>query len=121
MPGSIQRWDCRINFRCTTRFVTLTGHRIAIFVVGSILGRRRGSTVAVSIDGAVGASMAIRGRSCSVVSVLLMPVELAVTIHLAVRLVLSADGQVTLHVVLGRRVGTLIFTKQSIVRIMARQ
>lgn len=40
MAGTVQRWYGRVDFRCTARFVSLTGHRVAIFVSGSILGWR---------------------------------------------------------------------------------
>lgn len=40
MAGTVQRWDGRVDLRCTTRFVSLTGHRVAVLVSGSILGWR---------------------------------------------------------------------------------
>lgn len=32
MAGTVQRWDGRVDLRCTAGFVTLSGHRVAIFV-----------------------------------------------------------------------------------------
>lgn len=40
MAGTVQRWDGRVDLRCTARFVSLTGHRVAVLVSGSILGWR---------------------------------------------------------------------------------
>lgn len=134
MAGTVQRWDDRVDLRCTAGFVSLTGHWVAAvchFVSGSVLGwcRRRcgSSTVAVSVGiTAAAVAVAIGRRGGGSVSILVMSVGLTVaaaavvSVGFAVRIrgVHTTDGQVALHVILGRSVGTIGLAEQTVVRVL---
>lgn len=130
MAAAVQRRNRRVDLRCTAGFVALAGHRVAVLVSGSVLGWRRGSTVAVAIRGgrtvAVSVGVAICDVTVSVgrdrVSVGLGGMSVGVSISLGavrVRLVRGPDRQIALHVVLGRRVRTVDLAEQAVVRVLA--
>lgn len=131
MAGTVQRWDDRVDLRCTAGFVSLTGHWVAIghFVSGSVLGwcRRRcgSSAVAVSVGiTAATVAVAIGRQGGGSVSILVMSVGLTVAAVVSVgfavgiRGVQTTDGQIALHVILGRGVGTIGLAEQTVVRVL---
>lgn len=128
MAAAVQRWDRCVDLRCTAGFVAFTGHRVAVLVSGSVLGWRRGSTVAVAIRGgrtvAVSVGVAIAGDVTVSVRVSVGLGRMSVRVPVGslgtvrVGLVRGADRQIALHVVLGRRVRTVDLAEQAVVRVL---